>query len=283
MVTRVGTRASVKHSALNSISDQFDFQQLPPASTIVVTERQRVRLILGTFGRVKASSLESDAIKSAVIDGVFLDYDATGGELVETRTHEVLTQVLDDLASLAGSDIELWDERIVTGLSSSGPHRVSVFDLMLAFSFAAHAENLFNQMRRACWLLSRSAYGDLPIQRLPTTPLGPDEDLKSYLSSKSMIRKTPTLGPNSALDSSDGRFAALGSRFNRAETPSRSKVNMTTHSRFTGPPVERLFIGSRRAPRRLHQVGTDLQATPEWRSLAEHHRLLSRKNEWSPM
>ena len=178
MVTRAGTRASVKHFAINSISDEFDFQQLPHAGTVDVTERQRTRLIMGTLGRVKASALESDAIHSAVIGGVFLDYNATEGTLVETKTHQVLAQVLDDLSALAVSDVEDWDKRILTDLVTFDSHRVSVFDLMVALSFGARAENLFNQMLKACWLLTGSPNAELPIQRLPTTPMGPDEDLK---------------------------------------------------------------------------------------------------------
>ena len=174
MVTREGTVASVKHFALNSISDEFDFQQLPHAGTVDVTDSQLMLLVMGTLGRVTASTLENDAIRNAVIGGVFLDYAANEGTLVETKTHQVLAQVLDDLSALAVSDRETWDKRILTLVSN----RVSVFDLKGALSFGARAESLFNQMLTACWLLTGSPHSELPIKRLATTPMGPEEDLK---------------------------------------------------------------------------------------------------------
>lgn len=178
MVDRVGQGALEDHFALASVRGEFDFKSLPMTGTTSVSKRQRTRLVMGVLGRVKGSSFELDAIRGAVKGGVFLHYDSSAGGLIETETHRALQQVLDDVESLGSLDSDDWDEKLLQSLASREQNQILVVDLAFAIGFANRAENLFNAMRKAYWLLSGSAYGDFNLPRLPTTPLGPEGDLQ---------------------------------------------------------------------------------------------------------
>lgn len=178
MVSRQGSGAIEKHAALTTIREQFDFTSLLSTHSIIISEHQRTRLALGVLGRVKASFLEAEAMRDAVREGVFLDYDPSTGTLTETRIQQALAQVLEDVTALASLDHDPWDERILLAIMPPGPYEVRVFDLASAFGFANRAENLFNSMRQACWLLTGSAYSNMPVPRLPATPFGHEEDLR---------------------------------------------------------------------------------------------------------
>ena len=177
MVTRADSGALEKHAALNKLRGEFDLASLPSTGTITITEHQRNRLALGVVGRVKASFLEADAIRTADREGIFLDYDPSTSVMTETRIHQALGQVLDDLPALASLDNDPWDERILLGIMPPGPYEIRVLDLASALAFTNRAENLFSSMRQACWPLLGSEYSKLPVPRLPTTPFGPKEDL----------------------------------------------------------------------------------------------------------
>ena len=178
MVGRRGAGAFLSHTALTSMEGGFDFDSLNHASRIELTVRQRTRLMMGALSRFEASSFETAATREAVIGGVFLEYDPAGGELTPTKSHDALAQVLDDIKTLASLDSNDWHSRVILGLSSDDK-RVVLADVAFALAFGYRAENLFNQMRLACWLLQGAPSADFPQPpRLPSTPLGPEEDLR---------------------------------------------------------------------------------------------------------
>lgn len=177
MVNRAGSSALAKHAFLSTLGIEVENQ--PITGTIGINSRQRTRIVMGIFGRVRGSWFELEAIRSAIMSGIFLDYDPASGEMVETATHKALTQVVDDVTDLAWLDSDQWDKRLLLALANAEQaYQISVNDLVFALGFASRAENLFNQMKTACWLLSGSVYGILSTPRLPTTPLGPEMELQ---------------------------------------------------------------------------------------------------------
>ena len=91
MVNRVGSSALAKHPFLSTM--EIEVQNLPITGTIGINSHQRTRIVMGIFGRVRGSSFELDAIRSAIMSGVFLDYDPASGAIIETTTQKALTRV----------------------------------------------------------------------------------------------------------------------------------------------------------------------------------------------
>lgn len=182
MTERFRTTAVPPHRYMTGVRSTYtDMGPEDLSGDVAISEKERGSLALALLPALHGGSFGADAIKQAVIGGVFLSFDLTTAAPVETPMHKALNQLLADIEALRQSESSYGDSLRSLVLDLTPPPRGGVtflikkHDLIMALSHHDRMENLFKGHVAICDALISGVSDPTPFTRTPLTPIGDKE------------------------------------------------------------------------------------------------------------